>query len=186
MFVRSLLVGQDTAGKFVKAVHINGTAPTTFDGFEGEGNGYSLVANRQHILGLSLFVEIFLVDFGKTTITTSVVGAFKGMLAFVVFTVFCNAKGDPAAIVGEATTFVTDLASKKEDLIGYMTLAVLGLAVRLFYENFIMTPLAQGTGDAEVVQAKHAIHGTGASEEKLKAKKYDNILIDSKNAHKKK
>ena len=180
MFVRSLLVGQ--ADKFVKAVHIDGNAPTTFDGFEGEGNGYSLVANREHILGLSLFVEIFLVDFGKTTITTSVVGAFKGMLAFVVFTVFCNAKGDPAAIVGE----VKGLASKKEDLIGYMTLAVLGLAVRLFYENFIMTPLAQGTGDAEVVQAKHAIHGTGASEDKLKAKKYDNILIDSKNAHKKK
>lgn len=179
MFVRSLLVGQDTADKFVKAVHINGTAPTTFDGFKGDGNGYSLVANREHILGLSLFVEIFLVDFGKTTITTSVVGAFKGMLAFVVFTVFCNAKGD---IVGE----VTGLASKKEDLIGYMTLAVLGLAVRLFYENFIMTPLAQGTGDAEVVQAKHAIHGTGASEDKLKAKKYDNILIDSKNAYKKK
>jgi F0F1-type ATP synthase assembly protein I len=186
MFARSFLNSEmmATTGAIEKITElgapgwVNAEQPTTLD-VSGDGKGYDLISARVNILFFSLMVEIFLVDFGKTTAIDAAIGGVKGFLAFFVFMFLLASKQS------EATSLVTFGQSysfgeaEKENVLSYLGLTALGLAIRILYEQFVMDPLTKGTGDAEVVQAKKAISGTGADEKALAAKKYDGIVIGS-------
>merc|ERR1712166_1134078 len=153
---------------------VNADATSTLN-VEGVGTGYKLIAGREQVLFISIIMETFLVDFGKTN-----------MVVFILFAVFASANGDVSAAVGEVVPYVK--GQWNIALVEYMLLAILGLGIRIFYNTQVVGRLGQGTGDAEVVQANLVRAGTvgKGAEAALKEKNYQNILIDSKNAHSKK
>jgi len=189
MMFRTFLGGFPQVAEAIKGVDfpvwVNAAAPTTLN-VAGVGTGYKLIAGREQVLFISLIMETFLVDFGKTNVVDSFLGAFKGMVVFILFAVFASANGDVSAAVSAVVPYVK--GQWNIALVEYMLLAILGLGIRIFYNTQVVGRLGQGTGDAEVVQANLVRAGTvgKGAEAALKEKNYQNILIDSKNAHSKK